>query len=194
MILGLTILAGCQSKQTVRGHYALNTLRGDRPSPAPSAAILDVRRLTIDAAYESKGLVYRQGDALYETDYYSEFLVAPARLITDRVRNWITDAGLCTRVLDSGSLVEPTHSLEGHIVRLYGDYRDTGARQAVMEIRFYLISHAHPEPAIGLGKTYQQIEPMAGPDAEILVNALDACLMRMLTELEGDLGKALQSR
>ena len=190
---GLTILAGCKSNQAVRGHYALNTLRPDRPAQTPGSAILDVRRLTIDAAYESKGLVYRKGQTLYETDYYSEFLVAPARLITDRVRNWITDAGLCTRVLDSGSLVEPTHSLEGHVVRLYGDFRDVNARRAVLEIRFYLIGHAHPEPAILLGKTYQQTEPIGAPDAEILVNALDDCLMRILVALEADLHRLLQS-
>ena len=171
----------------MRSHYALNTTRPDRPAGNQSPAILDVRRLTIDAAYESKGLVYRQGEALYDTDYYSEFLVAPAQLITDRIRNWMTDAELCSRVLDSGSLMEPTHSLEGHIARLYGDYRDKNARKAIMEIRLYLISHKDLGQAILLGKTYQQTEPIASPDAETLVNAFDTCLVRILTELESDL-------
>jgi len=181
------MLGGCKSNPAVRSHYALNTTRPDRPAHTPSPAVLDVRRLTIDAAYESKGLVYRQGEALYETDYYSEFLVAPARLITDRMRNWIAEAELCTRVLDSGSLVEPTHSLEGHITRLYGDYRDKGARQAIMEMRLYLISHKNMGQAILLGKTYAQSEPVNAPDGEALVNAFDACLVRILTELESDL-------
>jgi ABC-type uncharacterized transport system auxiliary subunit len=181
------MLGGCKSNPAVRSHYALNTTRPDRPANAPSPAVLDVRRLTIDSAYESKGLVYRQGEALYETDYYSEFLVAPARLITDRIRNWIAEAELCTRVLDSGSLVEPTHSLEGHITRLYGDYRDKDTRQAIMEIRLYLISHKDMGQAILLGETYEQSAPVNNPEGETLVNAFDACLVRILTELENDL-------
>ena len=185
--LVLIILGGCKSNPAVRSHYALNTTRPDRQANTPSPAVLDVRRLTIDSAYESKGLVYRQGEALYETDYYGEFLVAPARLITDRMRNWIAEAELCARVLDSGSLVEPTHSLEGHITRLYGDYRDKDARQAIMEIRLYLISHKDMGQAILLGKTYEQTEPVNDPHAETLVNAFDACLVRILTELESDL-------
>jgi cholesterol transport system auxiliary component len=187
LVLGLLILGGCKSNPAVRSHYALNTTRPDRPANAPSPAVLDVRRLTIDSAYESKGLVYRQGEALYDTDYYSEFLVAPAQLITDRIRNWMTDAELCARVLDSGSLMEPTHSLEGHITRLYGDYRDKDARKAIMEIRLYLISHKDLGQAILLGKSYEQSEPVDNPDGETLVNAFDACLVRILTELESDL-------
>lgn len=187
VMLGLLTLVGCKSNPAVRSHYALNTTRPDRPAGAPSPAILDVRRLTIDSAFESKGLVYRRGEALYETDYYNEFLVAPARLITDRIRNWITDAGLCARVLDSGSLVEPTHSLEGHITRLYGDYRDQSARRALVEMRLHLISHQDLGQAILLGKTYKQSEPIPSPDAESLVQAIDTCLVRILTKLEADL-------
>ena len=63
VMLGLMALAGCKSNPAVRSHYALNTTRPDKPVGTPSAAFLDVRRLTIDSAYESKGLVYRQGEA-----------------------------------------------------------------------------------------------------------------------------------
>ena len=185
MILGLTILQGCRS--TAPRRYALDTTRPDRPAGTPSSAILDVRRLTIDAVYESKGLVYRQGETLYETDYENEFLVLPARLITDRTRNWIIDAELCACVLDSGSLLEPTHSVEGHITRLYGDYRDENARKAVMELKLYLVSHKQLGQAILLGKTYQQTEAISSADADALVKAFDICLVRILTELEGDL-------
>ncbi len=187
LILGAIVLGGCKSHPAVQSHYALNTTRPDDPTSVPSAAILDVRRLTTDAAFESRGLVYRQGKALYETDHYNEFLVPPARLITDRIRSWITEAELCARVLDAGSLVEPTHSLEGHIVQLYGDYRDMNARRAVVEIRLYLVSHKNLGQAILLGKTYQETEPVIAPDAETLVNAFDTCLVRILTELESDL-------
>ena len=129
------------------------------------------RRMSLDLIYHN----YRQDEALYDTDYYSEFLVAPARLITDRMRNWIAEAELCARVLDSGSLVEPTHSLEGHITRLYGDYRDKDARKAIMEIRLYLISHKDLGQAILLGKTYAQTEPVNDPDGETLVNVASGC-------------------
>jgi len=189
MVLGLTILHGCTS--TAPSRYALDTTRPDRPVGTRNSAVLDLRRLTIDAAYESKGLVYRQGETLYETDYDNEFLVLPARLITDRMRSWVIDAELCAGVLDSGSLLEPTHSLEGRITHLYRDDRDEKAPKAVMELKLYLVSHKQLGQAILLGKTYRQTEPASSPDpdakADALVKAFDTCLVRILTELESDL-------
>ena len=43
-----------------------------------------------------------------------------------------------------------------------------------------------------LNKTYRETEPIDTRDASRLIHALDLCLERILTALEGDIAKALK--
>ena len=103
----MMIFSGCGSRQAYdKKYYVLDAVRQAEPIRTDAESILEVRRFTIDSAFGGKGLVYRTGEYEYESDFYSEFLVSPAAMITDKTRNWLSGAGLFGTVLDVGSQVD----------------------------------------------------------------------------------------
>ncbi len=189
------ILSGCGGRQAYnKKYYVLSATRQSQPTGAQTDLILEVRRFTIDSAFAGKGLVYRTGQFEYESDFYSEFLVSPSAMITEKTRNWLSGSGLFKRVLDIASQIDPTHSLEANITALYGDLRDKASPQAKMEIRVFLLKvQAAEEPVPVFGQTYRFSVGIESEGPEGLLEALDRCLANILSNLERDLTQATRS-
>ena len=182
---------GCAQSTPNGSDYLLSATRPGGPAPAGSKAILEVRRFSIDAEFANRGLVYRTGDFQFEGDAYREFLIAPAQMITQGTRDWLSRSGLFDQVLVPGSRFQPTHTLEGNILALYGDLRDAAAPAAVMELRCFLIADEDAAPRVLLARNYTSVKPLQADSAEGLVEALDACLVEILTNLERDLAQSV---
>ena len=189
VLLCFILAAGCGSRQTYdKRHYVLRAVRSGEPAKTETDSILEVRRFTIDSAFAGKGLVYRTGEFEYHSDFYSQFLVSPEAMITDKTRNWLSESGLFGTVLEVGSLVDPTHVLECNITALYGGFRDESAPKATMEMRAVLLkSKAAGESMPLFGKTYRATVDIDSEAPVDLVKALDGCLEEILTSLEKDL-------
>ena len=109
-------------------------------------------------------------------------------MITDKTRNWLAESGLFGTVPDVGSLVDPTHVIEGNITTLYGDFRDMSSPKAVMEMRLFLLkAKATGESTPIFGKTYRTAVDIESENPQDLVKAFDKCLEDILTLLEKDL-------
>ena len=193
--LGLVVLAvavcGCAQRTANQHQYVLAASRPGASVAAQSSAILEVRRFTIDAAFADRQLVYRLGASEYESDFYHEFLVTPAVMVTDRVRQWLAHSGVFANVLVPQSRLTPSHVLEGNITALHGDFRDASAPMAVVELRCFLIDETPSAQTVLLSKTYEATLPVESRDAEALVATLDRCIARVLTRLENDLKTVL---
>ena len=187
----LTILPGCGIRRAYnKKYYVLNAVRQAQSVRTEIDSILDVRRFTIDSAFGGKGLVYRTGEFAYESDFYSEFLVSPAAMITDKTRNWLSKAGLFGTVLEVGSQVDPTHVIEGNITALYGDFRDKSSHIATMEIRIFLLKvEAGGESVPVFSERYPSAVGIESEDSETLVKGFDKCLQNILSSLEKDLSQ-----
>jgi ABC-type uncharacterized transport system auxiliary subunit len=185
----LMIFSGCGSRRAYdKKYYVLDAVRRAESIRTETDSILEVRRFTIDSAFGGKGLVYRTGDFAYESDFYSEFLVSPAAMITDKTRNWLSGAGLFGTVLDVGSQVDATHVIEGNITALYGDFRDKSSPKAIMEMRVFLLkAEAGGESVPVFAEKYQTSVAIESEGSEALVKALDKCLADILSSLEKDL-------
>ena len=181
------VLSGCGPKPYNKRYYVLDVKRKAEAARSSNEVILDVHRFTIDSAFDSKGLVYRKGEFEYESDFYNEFLISPSAMVTEKTRTWLSQSGLFARVLDKGSYVGSTHTLEGNITALYGDLRSKSSPRAVMELRVFLIEDKAPKESIILGKTYSTSSGLESEGAEGLVEAFDRCLEKILTDLEKDL-------
>ncbi len=150
------ILAGCGQESYEKQHYILDTQRASSVVANNSANIIEIRRFTSNSAFSAKGLIYRVGEFEYKSDFYNEFLVSPAAMITEKTHNWLSTSGLFQRVLDPGSYVEPTHVVEGNVIALYGDLRAKSSPTGVMEIRIFLLeTKTETESGIVFGKTYK---------------------------------------
>lgn len=193
-LVGPMILSGCGKRQTYdKQQFVLSAVRAGEPVKQGTDHILEVRRFTVDSAFKGKGLVYRIGDFEYETDFYSEFLISPSDMVTEKTRNWLSQSKLFQRVLDIGSQVDPTHLVEGNVAALYGDFRDTSSPKATMEIRLFLLhTESGKEPVLVFGQTYQSSVGVESEGPEGLMEALDRCLSSILSDWEKDLaGRSL---
>ncbi len=193
VILSLA-LNGCGIEQTYnKKYYVLDVNREQTNSTqAQGEKSLQVWRFTIDSSFGSRGLIYRTDEFSYEQDFYNEFIVSPASMITDKIRTWLSLSPCCQDVLNPGTIIDPSYILEGNVTALYGDYRDKTAPVAVMEIRISLLqAKQDTDPAIIFSKTYRSSIALQNSGPEGLVAALDKCLVEILTNLEKDLADKL---
>ena len=162
--MGLLIIlssAGCMQRKTfVKDTFLLNAQRGDVSVQAASETILAVQPFSIAPAFQGKGLVYRTGENQYESDFYNEYFVSPAAMMTEQTRNWLAESGAFAQVLPPISSKEPTHILEGHIKQIAADVRDKANPQAVLEISFFLLEQHKRERTIRFQKTYSAMHPL----------------------------------
>ena len=189
------LCSGCVSRHSyTKRQFVLEATRPAQPAQPTRQrrdAVLAVRGFTIDPVCDCKGLLCRKGESEYESDFYNEFLIAPQALISSQTRKWLAQSGVCQTVLEPGSLVEPTHTLEGNVLALYGDFRGQGLPQAVMQIRVFVVANKGSRPQIAFSRDYQASHGAEARTADALVTAWDRCLEQVLSELEKDLSEAL---
>jgi len=184
--------SGCLGRHSyTKRQFVLAAARPAQPPGQTRDIVLAVRSFTVDPTYDSRGLLYRKGEAEYQSDFYHEFLIAPQAFITSQTRNWLAQSGLFKTVLEPGSLLEATHVLEGSVLALYGDLRGPSLPQAVLQIRFFLIVTQDSKFQIVFTRDYRASHEAQEKTADALVAALGQCLAQILSELEKDLGTVL---
>jgi ABC-type uncharacterized transport system auxiliary subunit len=190
-LLTLALVAGCRTSVNTQSHFVLHAERPQQASADQGRGILDVHRMTIDRTYDFKGFVYKKGSHEFEIDYYNGFLVSPPQMITERVRHWLSEADLFERVLNPASQADPTHALEGHIVKLYGNFQEDEPFAAVFEIKFFLTDYQNRTGHVILSKTYSETQPTETHDGPSFIEAVDICLERILKAVESDIAGVL---
>jgi ABC-type uncharacterized transport system auxiliary subunit len=184
-------LCGCAQRIGDKNYYVLETSRAGRTVRADNEVALEVRRFSIDPSFSDATLVYRVGESRYESDYYNEYLVLPALMLTEKTRDWLARSGVAAHVLTPGSRIEPTHTLETSVTALYGDFRDQSNPTAVLEMRCFLLANEDPNETIAMARVYGASHPVEGKTADALISALNASLKEILTHLEEDLDATL---
>jgi cholesterol transport system auxiliary component len=190
-VLLCVLFSGCVNLERSypdKHYFALEANRFAKPSAQTGDGILEVAELRVSPRYDGQSFVYRISEASYETDFYNQFLIAPAALITEEVRQGLTQERIFAYVINSSSQLQPTHRLEGTVNALYGDFRNVEASRAVLEIEFFL---SRPNPAgseIVMNKRYSQSVALSGRSPEALVRgwnqALDAVLGALVADLK----------
>jgi cholesterol transport system auxiliary component len=165
-----------------------------REPPAAAAVhkdmTLQVNEFTIEGSFKTKGLVYRKSETQYTISYYNELMQPPADLFTEQARRWFTSSGMFAGVVQPGSVLHPTHILEGRITQYYIDMRDPKASVAVVKADIVLVSAGDKQTAAVWNKVCQASEPLASPTAEGAVAALAACTRQVLRQVEEGLAAA----
>jgi ABC-type uncharacterized transport system auxiliary subunit len=184
------VLYGCGSRTALNQRIFLLEVSRDLPRHKTSKdVILDVAQFSIDAAFSTKSFVYRKSQSEYETDFYNQFLIRPEEMITEKTRRWLSESGLFKLVLEPGSYTNATHSLEGNIIALYGDFSNESQPKATMGICFFVVKLS--EKSVVFGKTYSAVSDVETRTAEAVIAAFDKCLTTILSDLEKDLENQL---
>src|SRR5207247_715669 len=83
----------------------------------------------------------RPGSAEYETDFYNAFFAPPASQATEQTQRWLGASGLFSAVVGTGSAVPETHVLEGNLISLHTDGRQShGEAPLVLQVMLIRVS------------------------------------------------------
>ena len=198
LVIGLLIVLlgpGCASRTAiVKDTFLLNAKRPGASVKTASETILAVQPFSIAPAFQGKGIVYRTGENQYKSDYYYEYFVSPASMITNQTQNWLSESGTFGQVLSPVSSVGPTHVLEGHIRQIVADVRDKGNPQAVVELSFFLLEQDRHDRKILFHEIYLVTWPLESKTASACIAAMNQCLSEILGDLEKDLASNLSEK
>jgi cholesterol transport system auxiliary component len=184
---------GIERSYPDRRYFVLDSGANTIPSDSSANETLQVSTIRVSPRYADKNFVYRTSDAGYESDFYNQFLIAPAFLITEEVRKGLIGSQVFKYVIGPSSPLQPSYVLEGTVNALYGDFRNADSPRAVLEMEFFLTSEIPAKPGILMQKRYVKSIPLTGRTPEALVKGWNQALEEILTSLEADL-KALAMR
>ena len=162
-------------------------------TPAPPAAAkahpatLHVRAVSLAAPFRGRSFVYRETDLRYDSDFYTEFLVAPAAMLADGTARALDRARVFARVVPPGSPPEGDFLLDGFYDAFYLDLRDAG-KPAAEVVATYFLSRGDPAAPVPFwSKQYRQRAPVTGSGADAHAAALSAAFGAIVVELAADL-------
>ncbi len=136
-------LSGCSPLQKdfrSKNYFSLEIAPLERPeSEVPDLLPkgLLIRELAISPEFATSFFVYQISPVQYEEDYYNQFMVPPARMITNLLRENLYDAGLFRPVFQ-GNPADIDFRLWGKIVHLYVDMKDIAHPYCVLSMRLIL--------------------------------------------------------
>ena len=156
------------------------------PQHPSDNGILQIASARVSPRYADRNFVYRRSDTRFESDFYNQFLISPAELVTEELRRELSQAGIFKFVVGSANPLAPTHTMETIVNTLYGDFRDLKSPKAVIEMEFFLTQEASPS-GIVFHKLYQRTVPVQERNPEALVQGWNKGLEAISGSLVSDL-------
>src|SRR6476620_12267211 len=102
----LVLCAGCvgiEKSYPDKRYFVLEVTANPSPANPTANETLQVSNIRVSPRYADKGFVYRTSEAGYESDFYNQFLVSPASLITEEVRKDLTASQVFKYVISASS-------------------------------------------------------------------------------------------
>ncbi|HSE88246.1 MAG TPA: ABC-type transport auxiliary lipoprotein family protein [Candidatus Binatia bacterium] len=148
---------------------------------------LRMANVRVAAAFAGDSLVYRMDEVRYTADPYNAFITEPARMLGNRMAEWLDRAGPFQSVAQPDSARGAPYVLEATVTELYGDFRPGRTPAAVVTVQFALLDLTGARSKVVLERTIgRRIEiQQASPDA--LVRGYGMALAEILAELKKDL-------
>jgi cholesterol transport system auxiliary component len=181
---------GIERSYPDRRYYVLEVPAKANSSNPTASETLEVSNIRVSPRYADRSFVYRTSESGYESDFYNQFLVAPASLITEEVRKGLIETQNFKHVIGSANQSQPSYVLEGTVNALYGDFRNVDSPRAVLEMEFFLSSEIPAKPGILMQKRYAKSIPLTGRSPEALVKGWNQALEEILISLAADLKAA----
>ena len=189
-VLLFALVCGCVNLERSypdKHYFVLEVGRVAQPSSQPEKGVLEVSEMRVSPRYADPNFVYRLSETSYESDFYNQFLIAPSALVTEEVRKALAQSGAFEYVISASTELRSTYRLQGTLNALYGDFRNSNAASAVVEIEFFLTKQASNPNEIAIAKRYPKSVPLSGRSPEALVKGWDEALGAILASFIADL-------
>lgn len=190
-------LAGCGLSQQYpeKTFYAISAGAQAEPGPttrravaAADAPILLVQPLHVASPFDTTSFVYRVGDERFSTDYYNGLVVAPTRLVSGQLVNYLDKSGLFRSAVDVNTIITHDLTLEGNISEFYGDYADKDHPAAVISGQFFLLrDNSSGATQILMQGRYRVVQPLNDKSTAELARGLGQAWRQMLEQLTADI-------
>jgi len=186
-------LASCSlSRPTpVKRMFLLEPTAPAASAATPKTESVRVGIVNVAAPFRGKTFVYRESDLRYEADYYDEFFISPAIMISDATAKALAASNVFRRVVPfGGASTEGDYTLDGFVSELYADTRNAAAPAAVITITYYLTPTNAINPGVVWAHEYRQQAKASGKDAEAMARGWNEALTAVLAQLTRDLAAA----
>jgi cholesterol transport system auxiliary component len=150
---------------------------------------LRVGVVNVAAPYRGRAFVYRLGELRFETDFYVEFLVPPAAMLTEQTARALATAKPFARIAGPGSAADAEWVLDGFADALYADTRNSGKPVAELSITYYLTPAGGTEQTPVWTHEYRRRAPMRDGSPVAYADALNAAFGEIVAELAQDLAR-----
>ena len=193
-LLGACVNVNMDQRANPERRYFTLAVSGNRiAARAQSGGVLKLAAVRVAQPFDSKGFIYRIASESFETDFYNHFLVTPGAMLTDQLRQALTQANVFQVVVHSNSLVEPTHLLETTVDELYGDFTGAGPGKAVLAMAFFMRQEASTGAQIRFQKQYEKSIALQARSPDALVEAWNHALEEIIVTLVSDLERYVRT-
>lgn len=197
IIIAILFAAGCANidkPYPERSYYQFEVTYSGHSSTPVKGTILGIKRLSVSPGSQGIEFIYRTGEFKYQSDFYNQFFRPPGALMTEAVTTWFVASGEFETVLGQLSQAFPNYVIEGNVVKLYGDYRNSAAPTAVMEIQFFLLKLTDDvdAPIVVTSDTYSIEKPISSRDPKALMSGWNQALEEILGEFLADIKNSFQ--
>ena len=192
-LFGCVLLCACvniERSYPDKHYFVLEASPKPQPATRTVKGVLAVSDMRVSRRYEGQSFVYRLSETSYESDFYNQFLIAPAALITEEARKALAQSQIFEHVISSSTDFEPTYRLQGTVNSLNGDFTDGQAPRAVMEMQFFLTKKTPAGEEIVMAKRYIKSVPLSARSPDALVKGWDTALEEILSFFIADLKSA----
>jgi cholesterol transport system auxiliary component len=187
VIVIITTWTGCldlKKSYPEKRSFVLDVGVPNQGTASHGSVILKIHKFRVSPLFAGRAMVYRVADLQYESDFYDEWFVAPATLVTQQVYNWLSRSEGLQLVGLGMNHVEPTHLLEGTVTEFYGDFR--GVPRAVLDLELHLFDAGSERQSV-LRRTYHQEVPLGDRSPDALARGLTEALRIVLVDIAKDL-------
>ncbi len=190
IFLALYLMTGCSGLRNDFKDKNFYRVQGSQAAETPETGKgLLVKRFSISPEFDTNSFVYRLSPTRFGTDYYNNFIVSPARMITDVIQEDLWASPLFSQT-PIHTMADVHFQLNGKVIDFYGDIQDKKKLRAIVTIRLILEQNTGDNFTQVINKTYGAQILLDAPDPGLLADGLGRGIVLVLDAFYEDIDKA----